>query len=240
MLAAVESQIGNLQQPWRQLSHTAPHALQRAQTKACRYADASLIDGERGIGNGLSELAGDAERSVMGGLGQYDGEFLAADACHPVYPCPQSLLQARPELLQDLIAARVAECLVYLSEMIDVAQDDRQRMLVGGCPLDFARKVAAEEAATRCTCKLVGRGKSSGLLQSGAEPRPELPASPRGADARVALPIGCTSSHAFVGPGRESRFALGTFIHLRDIDDERCPRGGLGAQSANQLRTVRE
>ena len=57
MLAAVESQIGNLQHPWGQLSHTAPHALQRAQTKACRYADASLIDGERAVGNGLAELA---------------------------------------------------------------------------------------------------------------------------------------------------------------------------------------
>src|SRR5437773_48945 len=121
VIPAVERRVGDLQDALREAALADGHAVESAQPETGSHFDALAFRRERGLRDRGPHLAGDVERRLIAGLGQHDGEFLAADARHPVDAVPQAALQARAELPQDLIATGVAVRVVDALEQIDVA-----------------------------------------------------------------------------------------------------------------------
>src|SRR5947207_3527716 len=189
LLAAVEGRIGD---PEHLLGHpvfTTRHQVHAAEAEARGHLDALLAGLEGGVRDRRPQLAGDVERRFMSGLRHDDGKFLAADPRHPVNPAAQGLLQARAELLQDLVADGVTERIVDLLEVVDVAESQGQGALVTRGPLDLAREVLAEEAPAGSARQFIRRGQLAVLLERNAQYRLELGDAPRRADARVQLAV---------------------------------------------------
>src|SRR4029077_10452205 len=159
MFAAIEGEIGDLQHAGGELRRIVRYALERAQAEAPGNLDVSFLYLERCVGHRAAQLARHSERSVVAGLRQHDGEFLAADARHPVDARAQTFLEARPELLQDLIAAGVPQGLVDLLEMIDIAKNHGQWVFVARRTLDFAGEMPAEESPAGDAREVIGGGE---------------------------------------------------------------------------------
>src|SRR5205807_2199181 len=230
--AAVQGRIGD---PEHLLGHpvlTTRDVVHAAEAEARGHVDALLAGLEGGVRDRRPQLAGDVEPRFMSGLRHDDGKFLTADARHPVNPAAQGLLQARTELLQDLVTTGVTERVVDLLEVVDVAQSQGQGTLVTRGPLDLTREVLAEEAPAGSARQFVRRGQLAVLLQRNAQYRLELGDAPRRADARVQLAVADPPPDALVGPGEDARLPLLGVIDLGHIDDERWAGGGPRPQLA--------
>src|SRR3989440_7839446 len=240
LLAAVQRRIRD---PEHLLGHpvlTTRDVVHAAQAEARGHLDALLAGLEGSVRDSRPQLAGDLEPRFLSGLRHDDGKFLAADPRHPVNPAAQSLLQARTELLQDLVAGGVTERVVDLLEVVDVAKSQGQGALVTRGPLDLAREVLAEEAPAGSARQFIRRGQLAVLLQRDAQYRLELGDAPRRADARVQLAVADPPPDALVGPGEDARLPLLGVIDLGHVDDEGHACGGPRPQFAYQLQAVGE
>jgi hypothetical protein len=149
-----------------------------------------VLNFECSVGYAGSQLASDVKCLLIICFRQDDGKLLATDARNPIDAAAQLILQAFAELPQYLIAARVPERVIDILEMIDIAEDQRERAPVTGRPLDFARKMFGEETPAGDVCEIVGRGKFPILDERYAQHRFELGDPARRADARVQLALG--------------------------------------------------
>src|SRR5579862_158000 len=93
-----------------------------------------------------AQLACGVESGFVRSFWQDYRELLAPDARDPIDAAPKILLQPRPELSKDLIAAAVTEGIVDLLEEVDVAQNQRQRPAIARGSVDFTREMLAEES----------------------------------------------------------------------------------------------
>ena len=105
-------------------------------------------------------------------IGQHDAELVAAQPRHHVFVA-QHARQARPDLLQQLVAEVVAERVVDLLEVVEVDQHHAEGPADGARALDRVGELELEEQAVRQTrervverlvfvlglflCELVGR-----------------------------------------------------------------------------------
>src|SRR5436305_8692219 len=187
LLAAVKRSVGDLEHPVRQLGLVGRDLIEAAQAEARRHREALLAGRERRVRDRSPELSGDVEGRLVRRFRHDDRELLATDACHPVDPAAQSLLQPRAELLQDLVSGPVPERVVDFLEVIDVAEDQGEGTLVARRPVDLAREMLAEETPARRARQVVGRGELAVLLHDEAQHRLELANAPRGAQPRPEL-----------------------------------------------------
>src|SRR5882762_8670068 len=145
LLAAIQRRISDPEHLLGHLVVTTRDQVHAAQAEACSHRDGLLAGVEGGVRDGSPQLAGDVERRFITRLRHDDGKFLTANPRHPVNPAAQSLLQPRAELLQDLVADGVAERVVDLLEVVDVAQNQGQGALVTRGPFELTREVFTEE-----------------------------------------------------------------------------------------------
>src|SRR6185437_7701459 len=208
VLAAIERRVGHLQYVLRELTLTDRHAIEPAQAEARRNVDIPAVHLERLVGNRRAQLARDIQRVVVGGFGQDNGEFLAADARHPVDAAAQRLLQARAKLLQNLVAASVTERVVGILEEVDVTENEGQRPAITRRAFHLAWEVLAEEPSACDAGQIVRRGELAILNQCDAQNSLELRDPARCADPRVELTVGNASANAVIGTSRETRLSL--------------------------------
>src|SRR5882762_3963593 len=204
LLAAIQRRISDPEHLLGDLVVTTRDLVHAAQAEACSHRDGLLAGVEGGVRDGSPQLAGDVERRFITRLRHDDGKFLTANPRHPVNPAAQSLLQPRAELLQDLVADGVAERVVDLLEVVDVAQNQGQGALVTRGPFELTREVFTEEAPAGSARQIVRRRQLAVLLQRNAQHRLELSDAPCRADARVQLDVADPAPDAFVGPGEDS------------------------------------
>src|SRR5438034_6090940 len=121
VFAAVERRVGDFQDALREAALADGHAVESAQPETGSHFDALAFSRERGLRDRGPHLAGDVERRLIAGLGQHDGEFLAADARHPLDPAQQAALQDPAALSPDLISPGSTAHVVDALEQIDVA-----------------------------------------------------------------------------------------------------------------------
>jgi len=150
------------------------------------------------------------------------------------------VLQPRAELLQGFIADGVAERVVDVLEVVDVAQNQGQGASVTRRAVDLAWKVLAEEAPAGCARQLVRRRQLAVLLECDAQGRLELGDPPRNTDARVQLAVAHATPDALVSTRGKPRFTLRGVIQLRHVNDKGCAYPGARAQFADQLLAIGE
>src|SRR5436190_1008916 len=162
-----------------------------------------------------------------------------ADARHPVDAAPQTVLQARGELPQDLVAAGVTVRVVDALEEIDVAQDECQGSTVARCAFHLAWEVLAEETPAVDAGQIVGGRQLAVLRQGHPQHALELRDAPCGAETSVELALGRPPCQAVVCAGGEASLALGGVIQLRHVEDEWRAHRGPRPQLAHHLQRVR-
>ena len=123
---------------------------------------------------------GDPLARALGGARapQQHGELVAAEAGDPV-PLAQSGEDPRAELREHAVAGVVAERVVELLEVVEVDDEQRERLVRGARVVDRAAQLTVESAPVRQARQLVGARLAARLGQPA-----QLVDADRGADHR--------------------------------------------------------
>src|ERR1700732_2186005 len=214
LLAAVERRVGKLHDPAGEMALAGRHKVEPADPETDRDGDFFTLDHEGLTCHPAPQFAGNSQCRFVASFRQHDNEFLAADTRNPIDSVPQDLLQARSELSQDLVTPRMTHCLVDLTEVVDVAQDERQSVPIPSRARHLAREVLAEEASARHVRQIVSGRQLAVLIDSDPKHAFQLGDASGVGEPCIELPRGYTVPDALICTSDEAGFPLGGLIEL--------------------------